>query len=320
MSGQHSRATVASAFGAVYLIWGSTYLAIRVAIETLPPFLMAGARFLVAGVLLYAWCRLYRGAPRPSRADWRDAAVTGGAMLLGGNGGVVWAEQYIPSGLAALLVATVPLFMVLLEWLWNGTERPNAGIMGGLALGFLGVLILVGAPGTAEGNMGLVAGGVILFAALSWAAGSIYSRRLAPPPTPRLGTAMQMVAGGALLAGTGVASGELGSLALAEVSASSWLALGYLIVFGSLIAFSAYVWLLRTSTPARVATYAYVNPAVALFLGWALAGEPISARTLLGSAVILASVLVVTTRDRRPTPSTAVPRTATVVRAGGASS
>lgn len=298
MDDRHTRAAVVAAFAAVYLIWGSTYLGIRIAIETLPPFLMAGARFVIAGALLYGWCRLRNGAPPPGRPDWRNAATIGGLLLMGGNGSVVWAQQFIPSGLAALLVATVPLFMVVLEWLWNGAERPGIQTFGGLLLGFCGVLLLVGAPGTAGGTIGVLAGVVILFAALSWATGSIYSRRVEPPPTPRLGTAMQMLAGGGLLTVVGLVSGEAAGLDLAAVSLRSWLALAYLVVFGSLVAFSAYVWLLRVSTPDRVSTYAYVNPAVALFLGWSLAGEPLTARTLLGSAVILVSVVIVTTRRR----------------------
>jgi len=302
MNSRPSKAAIVAAFAAVYLIWGSTYLGIRVAIETLPPFLMAGFRFLVAGTLLYGWARLRGRAPRPTRTEWRNASIIGGFLLLGGAGGVVWAQQFVPSGLAALLVATVPLFMVLLDWLWAGADRPDGGVLLGLALGFGGVALLVGAPGSAEGAMGIVAGVVILFAALSWATGSIYSRRVPPPATPRLGTAMQMLAGGTLLTAAGIITGEPARVALDAVSLRSAVALGYLIVFGSLIAFSAYVWLLRVTTAARLSTYAYVNPAVALFLGWSLAGEPVSGRMLVGSFVVLTAVMLVTFRGgaRKP--------------------
>ncbi len=297
-----SRSAVLAAFGAVYLIWGSTYLAIRIALETMPPFLMASSRFLVAGGLLYAWSRSRGRAPAPTRSEWRVATVVGGLLLLGGNGAVVWAEQFVPSGMVALLVATVPLFMVVLEWLWNGGDAPGAQTLAGLVLGFGGVVLLAGEADAASSGVGLVPVAVTLFAALSWATGSIYARRAPAPSAPRLGTAMQMLAGGALLGLVGLMSGEGGQVAASEFSFRSWAALAYLVFFGSIIGFSAYVWLLRVSTPARVSTYAYVNPAVALFLGWALAGEPMTPRILLGSGVVLGSVIVVTTR-RRPSPS-----------------
>ncbi|HEX6940580.1 MAG TPA: drug/metabolite exporter YedA [Longimicrobiales bacterium] len=298
-----ARARVLAAFAAVYVIWGSTYLAIRFAIETLPPFLMAGVRFLVAGALLYGWVRL-RGAPRPARAEWKAAAVIGALLLLGGNGAVVWAEQRISSGVAALLVAVVPFWMVLLEWLRPGGVRPTLGVIGGLAVGFAGLAMLIGPGGSGGGAVDLLGAGALLFGSLTWAVGSIYSRTAALPKAPLLGTAMEMLVGGALLVLAGALVGEGSRVALEAVTLRSVLALLYLIVFGSLIGYSAYVWLLKVSTPAKASTYAYVNPVVAVFLGWALAGEPLTLRVLVAAAVIIGSVVVITTaRAGRPEPA-----------------
>ncbi len=290
------------AFAAIYLIWGSTYLAIRIAVETLPPFLMAGVRFALAGAVLYLWARL-RGTERPTAAHWRAAATLGGLLLVGGNGLVSWAEIRVPSGPAALLVSTIPLFVVLLEWLGPRSirvGRPSRLVALGVAAGLLGIALLVG-PGDLLGERIDPVGALVLVAAaLSWSFGSAISRRLPQPGSPVLGTAMQMLAGGVLLLLTGAGLGEIPRLELAAVSIDSLLALAYLIVFGSLIAFTAYVYLLKTVAIAKVATYAYVNPVVALLLGWALAGEALSPRTLLASAVILGAVILITTRRRAP--------------------
>ena len=302
MSERISRATsspwlVIAAFAAIYLIWGSTYLAIRFAIETMPPLLMAGVRFLFAGGLLYAWTRL-SGTPRPTRMNWRAAALVGG-LLLGGNGAVTWAEQWVPSGLAALLIATVPLWMVLLAWL-RGGERPTLGVAGGLALGLVGIILLIG-PGELLGGSHVdpVGALAILLGSVSWAAGSLYARRAPMPAAPLLGTGMEMLAGGALLLLVGLATGEGAQIHLEAVSLRSVLALGYLVVFGSIVAFSAYVWLLRVVTPARASTYAYVNPVVAVFLGWALASEPLTPLTLVAAAVIVAAVALIVMQQAR---------------------
>lgn len=300
------RLRVVLAFAAVYIIWGSTYLAIRFAIDTLPGFLMAGVRFLLAGGLLYAWARS-QGAARPSRIHWRSAAIVGGLMLLGGNGGVVWAEQHVPSGLTAVLIATVPLWVAVLDWLWRGSRPTVRGLLG-LALGLAGIGLLVG-PGELAGSQGvdLLGAGVLVLASLSWAAGSLYSRSAPLPGSPLLATALEMLAGGALLLVLGLAAGQATELDLARVSLRSLLALGYLVVFGSLVAFTAYIWLLRATSPARAATYAYVNPVVAVVLGWALAGEPLTTRTLLAAAVIIGAVVLITVQPlRRPGPVPAV--------------
>jgi len=278
-----------AAFAAVYLVWGSTYLAIRFAIETLPPFLMAGARFLVAGAVLYGWARL-RGAPRPRLLEWRSAAVIGGMLLLGGNGGVVWAQKTVPSGVAAVLVASEPLWIVLLDWLPPRPVRPSGRVLIGLGIGLAGVALLVApweASGSAVDPVGAI---VIVLAAASWAAGSLYSRRAPLPGSPLAATGMQMLAGGVLLTATGLGAGEAARFDPAAVSAASLAGLAYLVVFGSLVAFTAYVWLLRHAPASQVATYAYVNPVIAVILGWAVAGEALGVRTVVGAAVIVGAV------------------------------
>jgi len=298
-----STAKVVAAFAAVYVIWGSTYLAILYAIETLPPFLMAGVRFLIAGAVLYAWAWL-RGARRPTRLHWKSALIVGGLLLLGGNGGVVWSEQRVASGLAALLVATVPLWMVLLEWMQRDGTRPDGRTLFGVALGLVGLALLVGPNALLGGErVDLLGAGVLVLGSLSWATGSLYARRAPLPESPLLGTAMEMLAGGALLTLLGLAVGEAGAVDLGAVSSRSFLSLLYLIVFGSLVGFTAYTWLLGVSTPARVSTYAYVNPVVAVLLGWAFAGEPLTPRMALAAAVIVGAVAAITSGQaarRRP--------------------
>ncbi len=283
---------VALALGAVYVIWGSTYLAIRFAIETIPPFLMAGARYLTAGAILYLWAWA-QGAPRPTRLHWRSAAALGAFMLLFGNGGVVWAEQRIDSGFAALLISTEPLWIVLMVWLRFGRKRPSPRVIAGLALGFLGLVLLVKPNGSS--SIDLLAAAVVILASVSWAWGSLYGQRAPLPSSPLAATGMQMLAGGALLLTASMATGEPARFVLSEVSLRSWLSLGYLIVFGAIVAFTAYVWLMRVAPPVLVSTYAYVNPVVAVFLGWALAGEPLTAGTLGAAAVILTGVALITT-------------------------
>jgi drug/metabolite transporter (DMT)-like permease len=294
------RLRVLAAFAAIYLIWGSTYLGIRIAIETLPPFLTAGLRFIIAGPLLYAWVRK-SGAPRPTGIQWRAAAMVGGLLLLGGNGLVTWAEERVPSGLAALLVATVPLWMVLLDWLFLRGERPAGKVFLGLVLGLIGIILLIGPTDLlGEHRVDLIGVAMMLLAALSWAIGSLYTRRAPLPDAPLLGTGMEMVAGGVLLLLASGVKGEWAQIDLATVSLRSWLALGYLTLMGSIVAFTAYTWLLRVSTPARVATYAYVNPVVAVVLGWAIGGEVLTGQMLLAAAIIVLAVVVITTgRARR---------------------
>lgn len=296
------RTQIVLAFTAVYIIWGSTYLAIRFAIATMPPFLMAGVRFLIAGAILYIVMRL-RGAERPKLIHWRSTAIVGGLLLLGGNGLVSWAELQVPSGLAALLVAIVPLWMALLDWLRPRGVRPNALTIIGLVIGFAGVALLASqleSSGAGPRIVGILA---LLVATFCWASGSIYARGAQFPKTQLLGTGMEMLAGGAGLMVLATATGEWSKLHIEAISLQSALGLAFLIVFGSLVAFSAYVWLLHHVSAARVSTYAYVNPVVAVFLGWAFANEPITPITLASAAIIIAAVALITiSRGRAEKP------------------
>jgi len=293
-----SRSMILAAYAAVYVVWGSTYLAIRFAIETLPPFLMAGTRFLIAGALLYLWARL-RGAARPTAANWKAGAIIGAFLLLGGNGGVVWAEQRVPSSIAALLVAILPLWMVVLERIGPDRKRPTGRTIAGVMLGFVGVAVLVG-PGAFEGNgnVDLVGSIVLVLASLSWAIGSLYSKRAPLPAAPTLGSGIQMLSGGVLLAAAGLLTGEASSVVVSAISTESLLALAYLVVFGSIVGFSAFVWLLRVEPASRVATYAYVNPVVAVALGWLFAGERMTVPTMIAAAIIVGAVALIVTGPR----------------------
>jgi drug/metabolite transporter (DMT)-like permease len=283
------------AFAAIYLIWGSTYLGIRVAVETMPPFLMAAARFLIAGSFLFTFLKL-RGAPWPTLHQWRTNAGIGTFLLLGGNGSVVWAEQFVPSGITALLIGVGPLFIVLTEWAWPGGLRPTVITLTALLLGFAGVTWLA-APWEAGTSGGLHLGGVgaILLGCASWGIGSIYSRHAKHGADPFLASSLQMLGGGAALLVLALAHGDLSHFDAAAIAPRSWGAFAYLIGAGSLVGFSTFVWLLKHSTPARVATYAYVNPIVAVFLGWLILGEQITPRTLVASAIIVAAVALITT-------------------------
>lgn len=286
------------AFAAVYIIWGSTYLAIRFAIESIPPFSMAAIRFLVAGGVLFAWAR-WRSNERLTWTHWRSAAVVGFLLLVGGNGGVVWAEQTVPSGITALIIAIVPLWIVLLEWMNNGV-RPNVFTSLGIFLGLVGILLLIG-PGEITGtdtDVDWVGALVLIVATISWAIGSLYSRRAHLPQSPFLATAMEMILGGLFLAVIGFASGETLNVSLA--STKSLFALGYLIVFGSMIGFTAYIWILRVAPPSKASTYAFVNPIVAVFLGWLLAGEELSLSVITAMAIIVTAVaIIIFSREKR---------------------
>ncbi len=296
-----SRLAVLAAYAALYVVWGSTYLAIHFAIESLPPMLMASVRFLVAGSLLYVWMRL-RGAPPPTRLHWRTGLIVGGFLLLGGNGAVVWAEQSVPSGIAALFVAVLPLWMVLIGWAQGG-PRPTGRVILGIALGLFGVAVLVGPDAfSGGGRVDPVGGLVLILGSLSWALGSMYSRGAPQPTAPALGSATQMLAGGALLLVAAFIRGEPATFDPTMVTTASLFALLYLVIAGSLIGFSAYLWLLRVEPPARVATYAFVNPVVAVFLGWALAGEPLTLSTVIAASIIVASVALVVRGQPAPPP------------------
>jgi len=303
----HARTTtmVLTAFAAIYVVWGSTYLAIRIGIESFPPLMLAGLRHLCVGLILYPIFRWKTGI-RPTAGHWRTAIVTGFLLLFVGNGGVSWAEQTVPSGVAALLVATVSLWLVILDWLRPNGIRPVFRVVVGLLLGFSGLVLLVGpAHLGGSGRVDPGGAGILVFASLAWACGSLYSKHGGMPSSPMLSVAMQSLAGGVVLLLVGLFTGEFRALHFAAVTARSWLALGYLIVFGSGIGFSAYIYILQKSTAARVGTYAFVNPVVALFLGWLFAGETITLRTMLAAGVILTAVILVITA---PHPASSVAR------------
>ncbi|MGE0159315.1 MAG: EamA family transporter [Gemmatimonadales bacterium] len=283
---------VLAAFASVYVIWGSTYLAILWVIDSIPPLLMAAGRFLFAGALLYGWMRL-RGAAKPTRVHWRAAAISGPLMLAGGNGAVVVAEQWVPSGVAALLVASVPLWMVILQPLFGPAAKPSRRVQVGLLVGFGGAALLGGAPSGGSGSHAVLGALLVLCGCASWAAGSLYVRSAPAPKSPLVLVSMQMLTGGLVLGIMSLLFGEPFRFDPSGVSMRSVLALVYLVIFGSLVAYSAYVWLLTVSTPARVGTYAYVNPVIALLLGWALAGEAIGFRSALAATVIVGSVVVI---------------------------
>ncbi len=283
---------VVMAFAAVYIIWGSTYLGIRFAIQSIPPFMMAGGRHLAAGTLLFAFARL-RGVAAPNWTQWRDAAVAGTLMLVIGNGGVSWAEQRVPSGTAALLVALTPLWMVLLDWLRPGGIRPRALVGAGLIVGIAGVALL--ARGHGEHHEAVYGWSVaaLMAASFSWAAGSIFNRSARKPASPFLGVSMQMITGGAVLFAVSATRGEFAQFHFAQITAMSFGSWLYLTLAGSLIGYTAYIWLLHASTPARVATYAYVNPLIAVLLGCTLGHEIFSHELLVAGALIIVAVALI---------------------------
>jgi len=283
----------------VYLFWGGTYLGIRFAVQTIPPFLMAGTRFLIAGIAVYLYARM-RGAAKPKKEHWIDAGIVGALLLLGGNGIVSWAEQMVSSSIAALLIATVPLWMILLGLFAKDTPRPNAIVCAAVALGFAGIAILV-LPSSGIGRISLTGVAALLVASLFWSLGSMYSRRARLPGSPLLAVGMQMLVGGALMVlGSGL-GGEWSRFHPAQVSARSLFGMGYLVLFGSIVAYNAYIWLLKNADPTWVSTYAFVNPIVAVFLGWLLAGEQLTARSVWATAIIVLSVVIITVNKNMET-------------------
>ncbi|HWK53703.1 MAG TPA: EamA family transporter [Hyphomicrobiales bacterium] len=286
------------AFFLIYVIWGSTYLGIRYAIETLPPFLMAGWRFVLAGGLLYGIMRL-KGIPNPSLRQWWQLSLIGVFLFVGGNGFVVWAEQYITSGLAALLVATLPLWLILLDWLWAKGPAPSRLALVGISFGAVGMFVLVDPAQLTGSAVHLPGAGMVILASMLWAIGSIYSKTIEQPGSVFMAAACQMIGGGVSLLLLAAALGEFDGFNPGAVSGVSALAFLYLMLFGSMVAISAYVWLLQNASASSISTYAFVNPAVAVFLGWLFAGEQIDARILLGAGIILAGVVLVLQAGRR---------------------
>lgn len=294
-----ARSALIVGFTAIYLIWGSTYLGIRVAVETMPPFLMAAVRFLIAGAALFTFLRA-RGAAWPTRTQWRSNAIIGTFLLLGGNGLVAWAEQVLPSGITALLIGVSPLFIVLTEWAWPGGTRPTGVTLAALGLGFFGVAWLA-APweSAGSGRLDVPAVLAVLAGCVSWGIGSIYSRHAKHGADPLMASALQMIGGAAALFFVASVHGDFAQVSIAAIAPRSWLALAYLIGVGSLVGFSTFVWLMKHAPPARVATYAYVNPVVAVFLGWLILGEQLNSRTLVASTIIVAAVAIITTQKAR---------------------
>lgn len=305
-----SRVLIVLAFAAIYVIWGSTYLAIRLAIETLPPFLMAATRFMTAGAILFTWAIFNGQQLRPALSQWPTAFIIGGLLLLCGNGGVTWAEKYIASGFAALLVATEPLWVVILNWRLTH-RRPNGKVLLGVLIGLVGVSLLVSdglghvTSGAHGSRLSLIGAGVVVLSSFAWAAGSVYSNRHPIRAATSMASGMQMLAGGSLLLLLALVAGDFKRLNLAS---ASWVSIGaftYLTLFGSLVSFTAYSWLLNNVTTARAATYAYVNPVVAVFLGWLIASEPLTPKMMLAAAIIVGSVVLITTFGHEHTPATA---------------
>ena len=311
-----STAAVAVALLIVYLVWGSTYLGIAIMIETLPPLLAAGVRYAMAGALMLggivAHARLRRGgqpAERPTRAHWRSALIVGTLLLLGGNGGVVLSEQFIPSGVAAVLVATVPIWFAVFDAILN--RRPPSGlVVGGLVAGIVGVVVLV-APADDIEAIDPLGVALVIGATISWAIGSLYAQRAPLPRSALLGTGLEMLAGGLALVVAGALLGEIGRTDPSQFSLRSLLALGYLVVFGSIVAFTAYTWLLANVPVSTVGTYAYVNPIVAVVLGALILGEPLTPRTILASVIIIGAVVaMVSGRPRDAEPAAVTEREA----------
>lgn len=300
MSSPATRSRLILAFAAIYVVWGSTYLGIRIAVESIPPFLMASLRFCAAGCLMLGFLRLTRGPLRLNLAQHRDNAIVGGFLLLGGNGLVSWAEQFLPSGITALIIGAQPMVMVLTEWAWKDGKRPSLPIFLGLLLGFTGVAWLAAPWETGSaGAVPLPGVLAVLVACVSWAIGSIYGRNARSGADPFTASGLQMLWGSALLALTALFRGEWSHWSPSQVTGASWGAVAYLTLVGSLVGFSCFAWLMKHSTPARVSTYAYVNPVVAVFLGWLVLHEPVGPRTLAASAVIVAAVVIVTVQRRR---------------------
>jgi drug/metabolite transporter (DMT)-like permease len=297
-----NRALVIAALLIVYVVWGSTYLGIRLAIQSIPPFLMAGSRYVVAGVLMFLF-EWIRGAKLPSAAEWRDAFVVGGCLLLCGNGGVTFAEQYVPSGTAALLVATVPIFLTFFAWIARFTSRPSGPVIFALLLGLAGVFILSRpdehvrvAPSAWYTGVG-----ALLTASAIWAAGTLYSKKAARPSSSILGVGIQMVAGGLLLLLTSISMGEPNRFDWRGITMGSLVSWFYLVFIGAIVAFTAYIWLVRVCSPALVGTYAFVNPVVAVLLGWVFAGEEMNNRTMVGAGVIVIAVTIIALFSNRRT-------------------
>lgn len=289
-----SRTALILAFAAIYVIWGSTYLGIRVAVTTMPPLLMAGMRFLISGIVVFAVLKA-KGAAWPTLPQWRSQAVIGIFLLLGGNAVVSWAEQTVQSGVTSLIQGASPLIVVAMDWVRPGGRRPTAGMLIGALVGIFGIALLLGPGAIPAGErppaLGIAA---LVFSSVSWWTGSLYSKHIKSDTPLLMASAMQMLCGSIAMLLVGLGLGEGSSLHLSAITPQSWAAFAYLVTAGGIVAFPVYVWLLEHSTPSRVSTYAYVNPVVAVFLGWLILGEPMNFRILLASCVIIGAVAILT--------------------------
>jgi drug/metabolite transporter (DMT)-like permease len=289
---------ILSAFAIIYFVWGSTFLAIRVGVSEVPPFLLAAIRFFVAGVALYLWMRM-KGTPSPSRREWTGATLLGTLIFLVDYGCLFWAEQRVPSGIAAVVLATIPVFITLLEIIFLRTQKLTVRLGLALMMGLAGVAVLMG-HSLSFGEVPINRAGTLalLVAAFTWSIATILTRRLTLPPSKPMSAAAQMLTGGVQLFILAGVSGEFAGFHPQAVSAKAWLALFYLIVAGSIVGFTAYVWLLHHESPTKVGTYAYVNPVVAVALGYFVGGEAVGPRTLVGALFVLVSVITITTTPK----------------------
>ena len=307
----HHRWKTLIAFAIIYFVWGSTFYAIRVGVHEVPPLLLAAIRFTIAGVALFAWAAA-KGEPLPSRRQWGATAVVAFLIFVVDYGFLFWAEQRVPSGTAAVILATIPAFMALSEITLLRTERLTVRLSCALLIGLAGVIVLVdpalGMSGTPVYTLGAVG---LLVSAISWSTASVLSKRLPMAPSKVMSAAAQMLVGGLLLCVVAAAAGEERGFHPAAVSAGAWMALAYLIVAGSIVGFTAYTWLLHHHSPTKVGTYAYINPVVAVVLGHFLGGEVLDIRTVLGTVLILASVIVITTRRKAGVGANATVRIST---------
>ncbi len=292
-----SRISIILAFAAVYIIWGSTYLGIKYAIQTIPPLLMSGVRYFIAGLIVYL-IAISTGAPAPKKIHWRNTFIIGALLVLMGNGGVALAESLIPSGIASLIVCSVPMWFALFGWLFFNKGKPRALTIAGIILGFIGIIILVGPKNIFHIGQGINLSGVmiIITGSMGWSIGSLYVSKAKLPENHLTTIGMQMLCGGFLLTVAGLVKGEYQQVHYESISSHSILAMIYLITFGSIIAFSAYSWLLRVVSPALVSTYAYVNPVIAIFLGWLFLHETIDKYTVIGSVFIVFALILITSQ------------------------
>ena len=301
---KRNRTRILLAFAAVYVVWGSTYLFIKYAIETIPPFLLGASRFAASGVILYALAR-WRGAPGPTRSELRLAAITGVLMLGFGNGGVMMAEKTVPSGIVALIVSCVPILVVVIDWLRPKGKRPSKAMFAGLALGLVGMIILIGPKAIiGEGNIDEFGTAILLVGSLTWSFGTLMTRWSSRPGSPLVFAALQMLAASAAMLVGSLATGDWRQFSWNSVSGLSVFSFWYLVIAGSIIGYTAYVYLLGVVSAAKASTYAYVNPIIAVLLGWLFANEPLGGRTILAAAVILGGVAIITSAQSGGSSST----------------